>query len=95
LPAKIDTIYANRNNIYYIMGGKMAETKITTIRLTASEKSKLKSIAQLDKTSASAVLKRLIRAEYESRREELKQFKNNLKNNENVSENEEIEDKQI
>jgi predicted transcriptional regulator len=70
----------------------MAETKITTIRLTASEKSKLKSIAQLDKTSASAVLKRLIRAEYEARRKELKEFRNNFKNNEKLSENEEIED---
>lgn len=69
----------------------MAETKITTIRLTASEKSKLKSISALDGTSASATLKRLIRAEYEARREELKKNKNNLKNNEKLSENEEIE----
>jgi predicted DNA-binding protein len=64
------------------------DTKHISIRLSASIKSKLNMLAKIDDTTQTETLKRLINAAYKAREDEIKEFRENLKNRENSRETE-------
>lgn len=55
------------------------ETKHTSYRLPDQTKSKLRTLAALDDTTATETLKRLINAEYKARHDEIKEFRESQK----------------
>lgn len=74
------------------MTTKKNETKISGFRLSDQYKSKLRILAALDNSDSTKVLKRLINAEYKARQEEIKEFRERMKNKENECKNEKIND---
>ena len=70
----------------------MAATKNTCYRLPATIKSKLRTLAAMDDTTGTETLKRLINAEYRARRDEIKEFRESAKIEENMRELKKIKD---
>lgn len=57
----------------------MGETKHTTFRFSDSMRSMLKTLAAVDDTTATAVLCRLVRAEYTARKKDIAAFRKSEK----------------